>query len=223
MVDTVATRRRRAGSRSDRPGCRDAASTVAIHEDRPETIFLATASGGVWKSTNDGREWRPVFDHYESATIGDVAIAPSNPDVVWVGTGEANILRSSMAGTGVYRSTDGGETFEHRGLTETHHVSRIVIHPKNPDILYVASAGHEYTPNEERGVFKSLDGGASWTHVFYKNDSTAAIDLVMDPKHPDTLYVATAPRRAATAGTTRSAAPRRACTRPSTAAAAGGR
>ena len=168
---------------------------VAVHEDVPGTIFFATAAGGVWKSEDDGHTWKAVFESYETASIGDVTIAPSDPNTVWIGTGEANILRSSMAGTGVYKSTDGGETFQHMGLTETQHVPRIVIHPRNPDIVYVASAGHEYTPNEERGVYKSIDGGKTWKKVFFKNDGTAVIDLAMDPKHPDTLYAGTAPRR----------------------------
>ncbi len=167
---------------------------VAVHPDRPATIFLATAAGGVWKSVDDGVNWKPVFENYATASIGDVAIAPSDPDVVWVGTGEANILRSSMAGTGVYKSTDGGETFEQMGLTETHHISRIVIHPKNPDTVYVAASGHEYTNNSERGVYKSIDGGKTWNQVFFKNEQTSVIDMVIDPRHPETLYVGTAPR-----------------------------
>jgi len=165
-----------------------------VHPDRPETVFFATAAGGVWKSTNDGIDWKPIFEDYETASIGDVTIAPSDPDIVWVGTGESNILRSTMAGSGVYKSTDGGETFQHMGLTETHHIGRIVIHPKNADIVYVAAAGHEYTKNKERGIYKTIDGGKTWDQVFYKNDSTAVIDLVMDPKHPGTLYAGTAPR-----------------------------
>jgi len=171
------------------------ATDVTSHPDQPDTIYLATASGGVWKSVDDGRNWKPIFEDFATASIGDVTVAPSDPETVWVGTGEANILRSSMAGTGVYKSTDGGTTFEHMGLPETQHIPRIVIHPKNADIVYVASAGHEYTPNKERGVYKSLDGGKTWNQVFYKNDSTAVIDLVMDPLHPDTLYAGTAPRR----------------------------
>ncbi len=167
---------------------------VAVHEDQPDTIFVATAAGGVWKTTNDGQTWKPIFETYASASIGDVAIAPSDPNIVWVGTGEANIVRSSMAGSGIYKSIDGGETFEHMGLTDTQHIARIVIHPKNPDIVYVAAPGHEYTTNEERGVYRSTNGGKSWDKVFYKNDKTGVIDLVMDPKHPGTLYAGTAPR-----------------------------
>ncbi len=167
---------------------------VAIHPDQDQVIYFATASGGVWKSTDDGQNWQPIFDDYATASIGDIAIAPSDPEVIWVGTGEANILRSTMAGTGVYKSTDGGGTFKHMGLTETHHISRIVIHPKNKDVIYVAASGHEYTSNQERGVYKSSDGGKTWRQVFYQDEKTAVIDLAIDPKHPDTLYCGTAPR-----------------------------
>ena len=167
---------------------------VAVHEAQPGTLYVATASGGVWKSVDDGQNWKSIFDDYATASIGDVAIAPSDPQTVWVGTGEANILRSSIAGTGVYKSTDGGETFKCMGLTDTQHIARIVIHPRNADILYVAVPGHEYTANKERGVYKSTDGGESWTQVLYKNAETGVIDLVMDPKHPGTLYAGTAPR-----------------------------
>ena len=168
---------------------------VVVHEAAPATVFLATAAGGVWKSTDDGQNWRAVFSDQATASIGDLAIAPSDPNTVWVGTGEANIFRSSMAGTGIYKSTDGGETFEHLGLTDTQHIARIVIHPKNADIVYVAAAGSEYTPNEERGVYKTIDGGKTWERVFHKNAETAVIDLAMDPKHPSILYAGTAPRR----------------------------
>ena len=167
---------------------------IAVHQDRPNTLFFGTASGGVWKSVDDGRNWKPVFENYATASIGDIAIAPSNPDVVWVGTGESNLLRSSMAGVGVYKSIDGGETFEHMGLPESHHIGRIVIHPKNADIVYVAVSGHEYTSNQERGVYKTIDGGKTWNQVFYKNERTSVVDLAIDPKHPGTLYAGTAPR-----------------------------
>lgn len=167
---------------------------VAIHPDQDDVIYFATASGGVWKSSDDGHNWAPIFDDYATASIGDIAIAPTDPEVVWVGTGEANILRSSMAGTGVYKSTNGGGTFKHMGLTDTQHISRIVVHPKNKDIVYVAASGHEYTANAERGVYKTVDGGKTWKQVFFQDEKTAVIDLAIDPKHPDTLYCGTAPR-----------------------------
>lgn len=155
------------------------------------TIYIAAASGGVWKTINEGVTWEPVFDEAASTSIGDVTVAPSNPDIVWIGTGEANIFRSSMAGIGVFKSTDAGETWEYKGLGATHTVPRIVIHPTDPDIVYVAGSGKEWTENPERGVYKSTDGGDTWEQVLYVDERTGAIDLVMDPTDPETLYAAT--------------------------------
>jgi photosystem II stability/assembly factor-like uncharacterized protein len=155
------------------------------------TIFVAGASGGVWKTVNEGTTWEPVFEQAPSTSIGDVTLAPSDPNIIWIGTGEANIFRSSMAGTGVYKSIDGGKTWEYMGLANTHTIPRIVIHPKNPDIVYVAASGHEWTNNPERGVYKTTDGGKTWTPVLYVNEKTGAIDLIMDPTNPNTLYAAT--------------------------------
>ena len=118
---------------------------VEAHPSAPKTIYIASASGGVWKTTDEAATWIPIFENYETASIGDIALAPSNPDIVWIGTGEANILRSSMAGTGIYKSTDAGDTFIYMGLADTQHIARILVHPENPKVVYVASAGHEYT------------------------------------------------------------------------------
>jgi len=155
------------------------------------TIYAATATGGVWRTDNEGISWDPIFDEAPSTSIGDVTLAPSNPDIVWIGTGEANIFRSSMAGCGVYKSTDAGDTWKHMGLAGTHTIPRIVIHPTSPDVVYVASSGHEWTSNDERGVYKSVDGGKTWHKVFFVNDETGVIDLVMHPKNPDILWAAT--------------------------------
>lgn len=155
------------------------------------TIYAATASGGVWRTENEGTTWEPIFDEAPTTSIGDVTLAPSNPDIIWIGTGEANIFRSSMAGCGVYKSTDRGATWQHMGLGATHTIPRIVIHPTNPDIVYVASSGHEWTDNEERGVYKSVDGGKTWDKCFFVNEKTGVIDLVMHPTEPDTLWAAT--------------------------------
>jgi photosystem II stability/assembly factor-like uncharacterized protein len=154
------------------------------------TIYVATASGGVWKTVNEGTTWEPVFDRAASTSIGDVAIAPSNPEIVWVGTGEANIFRSSQAGCGLYKSTDGGKTWSHMNLSDTYTIARIVIHPRDPDVVYVAASGHEWTENSERGVFKTTNGGNNWEKVLYISPKTGAIDLVMDPEDSDTLYAA---------------------------------
>ncbi|MGB7294127.1 MAG: hypothetical protein WBC70_00930 [Candidatus Aminicenantales bacterium] len=155
------------------------------------TIYAATASGGVWKTVNEGITWEPIFERAASTAIGDVAIAPSNPEIVWVGTGEANIFRSSQAGCGIYKSTDGGKTWADMGLADTYTIARIVLHPQNPDIVYVAASGHEWTENAERGVFKTTDGGKNWEKALYISPKTGVIDLVMDPADSDTLYAAT--------------------------------
>jgi photosystem II stability/assembly factor-like uncharacterized protein len=155
------------------------------------TIYVAGASGGVWKTDNEGVTWEPIFEHAASTSIGDLAIAPSNQKIIWVGTGEANIFRSSMAGCGVYKSVDGGKTWQHMGLVDTHTIARIIIHPKNPDIVYVAASGHEWTDNTERGVYKTTDGGKTWSKILYINEKTGAIDLVMDPSDSNTIYAVT--------------------------------
>ena len=167
------------------------ATDVAVSEKGgSRRIYAAYATSGVWKTDDNGASWQPVFENYASTSIGDIAVAPSNPDIVWVGTGEANLFRASMAGVGAYKSTDGGRTFTHAGLTDTQTIARIVVHPANPDVVYVAASGHEWTDNEMRGVFKTADGGRTWQKVFYRSERTGAIDLVMDPSDPNTLYAA---------------------------------
>jgi len=155
------------------------------------TIWVATASSGVWKSINEGVTFEPVFEHQGTSTIGDIAIAPSNPEIVWVGTGEANIFRSSNPGCGIWKTNDGGETWTHMGLEETFTISRILVHPDNPDIVYVAASGHEWTENKERGLYKTTDGGESWEKILYKGPESGVNDLVMDPRDPEILYATT--------------------------------
>ncbi|MDY0232117.1 MAG: hypothetical protein RBR88_06510, partial [Candidatus Saccharicenans sp.] len=169
--------------------CTDMA--VVTPKGKNYTIYVATASGGIWKTENEGTIWEPIFDQEMSTSIGDIAIAPSDHNIIWVGTGEANIFRSSHPGCGIYKSIDGGKTWEHLGLTDTNTIARIIIHPKNPEVVYVAASGHEWTFNQERGVFKTTDGGNSWSKILYVNEQTGAIDLVMDPRDPETLYAAT--------------------------------
>jgi photosystem II stability/assembly factor-like uncharacterized protein len=166
-------------------------TAVVTPKGKHYIIYVAGASGGVWKTLNEGTTWEPVFQHAASTSIGDVTIAPSDQDIVWVGTGEANIFRSSMAGSGVYKSIDAGKTWQHMGLAGTYTISRIVIHPENPDIVYVAASGHEWTNNKERGVYKTTDGGKTWDNVLYIDEKTGAIDLVLDPSDSNTLYAAT--------------------------------
>jgi len=164
---------------------------VLAPRGRQYTIYVATASGGLWKTENEATTWTPIFEQGPTTSIGDVAVAPSNPSIVWMGTGEANIFRSSQAGAGVYKSVDAGKTWQHVGLTGTYTVPRIVIHPANPDIVYVAASGHEWTNNAERGVYKTADGGRTWEKILFVDEKTGAIDLVMDPADPNTLYAAT--------------------------------
>jgi photosystem II stability/assembly factor-like uncharacterized protein len=167
---------------------------VEAHPSQPGVIYAAAAQGGVWKSSDDGVTWTGIFENYPTASIGDLAIAPSDPKTVWVGTGEANIFRSSMAGIGIFKSVDAGQRFTYMGLADTQHISRILVHPTNPDTVYVASAGHEYTFSPDRGVYKTTDGGKTWQKVFYKNERTGVIDLAMDPSNPEILYAGTAQR-----------------------------
>ncbi len=167
---------------------------VEVHPSQPQVVYAAAAQGGVWKSTDDGVNWTPIFENYPVESIGDIAIAPSNPDIVWIGTGEANIFRSSQAGLGIFKSTDAGQHFTYMGLGDTQHIARIIVHPKNSDIVYVAAPGHEYTYNKERGIYKSTDGGKTWRQIFYKDEKTGVIDLAMDPENAETLYAATAER-----------------------------
>jgi photosystem II stability/assembly factor-like uncharacterized protein len=155
------------------------------------TIYVATASGGIWKTENEGVTWLPIFEHEMTASFGDLALDPQNQNTIWAGTGEANIFRSSNAGAGIYRSKDAGETWKHLGLINTNTISRILVHPKNSDVVYVAAGGNEWTNNEERGVYKTTDGGKSWEKILYVDDKTGAYDLVMNPENPDVIYAAT--------------------------------
>ncbi|MEO6446128.1 MAG: hypothetical protein ABIZ91_01530 [Gemmatimonadaceae bacterium] len=157
---------------------------------RPGTIFVGTAGGGVFRSTNNGTTWQPVFDRDgRSTSIGDIAIAPSDPNIVWVGTGEPNNRQSSTWGDGIYRSLDGGTSWTHMGLKDTHHIGRVVIHPKDPNTVFVAALGHLWGPNAERGLFRTRDGGRSWQKVLSGDDVTGAVDVAMDPDGR-TLYAA---------------------------------
>ena len=164
---------------------------VAVPAGSRTVFYAGAATGGVFKTVNAGTTWAPIFDDMPTLSIGDLAVAESDPNVVWVGTGEANIFRASEAGIGVYKSTDAGKTWKHMGLEGTYTIARVVIHPTNPDIVYVAATGHEWTVNPERGVFKTADGGATWQKVLFVNDHVGANDIVMDPQSPDTLYAAT--------------------------------
>ncbi|MGB9893213.1 MAG: VPS10 domain-containing protein [Candidatus Saccharicenans sp.] len=156
----------------------------------PNRILVATASGGLWLTENRGTTWKPLFDEQSWVGFGSVAVSEKNKNLIWAGTGEENSSRSSYAGTGVFKTTDGGQTWQHMGLADTHHIAEVIIHPSNPDIVYVAAIGHLYTENEERGVFKTEDGGKTWQKILYISPKTGVISLVMDPSNPDILYAA---------------------------------
>jgi photosystem II stability/assembly factor-like uncharacterized protein len=168
---------------------------VEVHPDDPATIWAGHASGGVFKSVNHGTTWEALFDDQVSTSIGDIAIAPSNPSIVYVGTGEQNNRQSSSWGHGIYRTRDGGKTWDHLGLEETHHIGRVQVHPRDPDVVWVAAAGHLWGPNPERGVYLTTDGGATWEKTLYINEDTGVIDLAVDPGSPNILYAAAYQRR----------------------------
>ncbi len=168
---------------------------LAVSEHDPAIFYAASASGGLLKTENGGTTWENVFDDQSTVSIGDVAIDPGDPEVVWVGTGEANNRQSSSWGDGVYKSTDGGDTWQHMGLRETHHIGRILVHPTNPDVVYVAALGHLWGPNPERGLFMTNDGGRTWQHVLRFDEDTGVVDVAMDPSDPNTLYAASYARR----------------------------
>ena len=167
----------------------------AVVESNPDIIYVGTASGGVLKSTNGGTTWEPVFDDQPVSTIGDIAVSQSDPSIVWVGSGESNNRQSSSWGNGVYKSLDGGKTWQHVGLDETHHIGRILIHPTDPNTVYVAAAGRLWGPSKERGVYKTTDGGATWKQVLFVNEDTGVNDIVMDPSSPNTLLAGAYQRR----------------------------
>ncbi|HET7674147.1 MAG TPA: hypothetical protein VFL54_01360 [Gammaproteobacteria bacterium] len=158
--------------------------------DQPNVYYFGSVGGGVWKTTDAGRTWQAEFQHGGTASIGALAIAPSNGNVIYVGTGEADMRSDITFGDGVYKSTDGGKTWQHLGLADTRHIGRILIDPKNPDIVLVAALGHAYGPNSERGVFRTTDGGRTWHKTLYKNAETGAVDLAWDPENPQVVYAA---------------------------------
>ncbi len=156
----------------------------------PNTFYIAAASGGVWKTEDNGQSFTPIFDHQGALGIGDMALSPSNNNIIWVGTGENNSSRSTYAGAGIYKSTDAGKTWEFMGLPYSQHIGQIQIHPTNPDIVWVGSMGSLYSKNKERGLYKTTDGGKSWKKVLYIDDNTGIIDIKIHPSNPDILLAA---------------------------------
>lgn len=164
-------------------------TTVAGIASEPNVFYMGTAGGGLWESDDYGQHWKNLSDKdFKSNNIGAMAIAASNPKIIYVGTGDSAPRNTVLTGEGMYKSTDGGKTWTHIGLDETHIVTRIVVDPKNPDVVYVAALGHLFGPNPDRGVYKTTDGGRTWKKILYVNDGTGAISLAMDPSHPGVVY-----------------------------------
>jgi len=165
-------------------------TTIDVQRDRPEVIYVGTASGGLWRSETAGVEWTALFDDQPTQSIGAVALAPSNPDVIWVGTGEGNPRNSHSSGRGVFRSIDGGATWELMGLEGTRNIHRIVIHPNDHNTVWVGAIGTAWGDSPDRGVYKTTDGGKTWTHQLYVDERTGVADMIIDPSNPDKLLVA---------------------------------
>jgi photosystem II stability/assembly factor-like uncharacterized protein len=166
-------------------------TSLAVHPELASHYYAGAASGGVWKTVNNGITWTPVFDREGSYSIGVVALDPRNPAVVWVGTGENNNQRSVSYGDGIYKSEDGGKTWRNMGLKKSEHIARILFDTRNPDVMYVAAPGPLWAPGGDRGLFKSTDGGKTWTNILKGGDYTGVADVVMDPRNPDVLIAAT--------------------------------
>ena len=168
---------------------------LAVVERDPSAIYAASATGGLWKSSDAGITWAPVFDQGSTHSIGAVSVAQTRPSDVWIGTGEATNRQSSGWGDGVYKSSDGGRTWTNMGLSDTHHISRIAIHPVNPDVVFVAAMGHLWGPNAERGLYMTTDGGRTWTRTLSVDENTGVTDVAIDLSQPDIMYASTYQRR----------------------------
>src|SRR5215471_1643731 len=157
---------------------------------QPNTYYFGAVAGGVWKTIDGGQNWEPLFDKQPTQAVGAIAVATSDPNIIYVGTGEACIRGNITHGDGVYKSTDAGRTWSNIGLRDTRHISRVIVDPHNPDHLFVAALGHAYGPNSERGIFRSFDGGKTWDKVLYKDDKTGAIDVTFDPSNSQIVFAA---------------------------------
>src|ERR1700683_4716740 len=158
---------------------------IAVVESDTRVIYVGAAAGGLFKTSNAGVTWQALWENQPNPSVGDIAIAPSNPSIVYVGTGEANNRQSSSWGDDVYKTIDGGATWPHLGLKETHHIGRIVVNPTDPNIVYVAALGDLWGPNKERGVFMSSDGGATWNQTLIINEDTGVSDIAIAPQTPN--------------------------------------
>ena len=173
---------------------------IAWPPNQPKTIYLGIGSGGVFKTTDVGRTWRSIFDRQSTTAIGSIAVAPTEPDTVWVGTGETHPSGTSFPGSGIFKSTDGGASWRNMGLHDSHHIARVIVDPRDANTVYAGVMGHHRSRNEERGVFKTTDGGKTWKRVLFISNATGVVDLVMDPSNRSTLFAATWDRRGVNSG-----------------------
>src|SRR5580658_2765965 len=163
-------------------------TSIAGIPGNPAMVYVASASGGLFKTVNAGTTWTPIFDHGSTISIGDIAVDSHNPDVVWLGSGEANARNSVSFGDGVYKTLDGGKTWRNLGLRDTHHISRVVVNPLNSNIVYVGALGHNTGPNEDRGVFMTTDGGETWKKTLYIDAEHGCADMDIDVSNPNVLF-----------------------------------
>ena len=168
---------------------------LAVVEMDPKVFYVASATGGLWKTANNGVTFTPLFTQEPVHSIGDVAVHQTDTSLVWVGSGERANRQSTSWGDGVYKSTDGGLTWTNMGLPESHHIGRIALHPTDPGVVYVASMGHLWGPNPERGLYRSVDGGENWELILFVDEDTGVVDVALDPENPGILYAATYQRR----------------------------
>ena len=158
---------------------------------QPKLYYMGTAGGGVWRTQDGGNSWSCISDGYFGGSIGAVAVSESDPNVIYVGEGEQTVRGNVSSGWGMWRSTDAGKSWKHIGLEKSEHIGRIRIHPTNPDLVYVAAMGNLWKPNEERGVYRSKDGGKTWEKILYESDKAGAVDLILDPNNPRIIYAST--------------------------------
>ncbi|HIF38173.1 MAG TPA: hypothetical protein EYQ69_02875 [Gemmatimonadetes bacterium] len=163
-------------------------SSVSGVSKDPLVYYAGAAAGGLWKTEDGGNFWKPIFDGQDTHSIGGLAVSTLDNQIIWAGTGEPHIRSNVTVGDGVYKSTDGGETWSHMGLKETGRISRIVINPRDPSIVYVAALGHGHNTQQERGIYKTEDGGQTWEHVLFVDENTGASSLIMDPNNPRILF-----------------------------------
>src|SRR5215469_1311412 len=162
---------------------------VAADPEDSRVFYFGSTGGGVWKTTDGGLYWQNVSDgFFQRASVGGIAVSAADPNVIYVGMGEANIRGNVSHGDGMYRSTDAGRTWSHLGLSDTRNIGKVRVHPTDPNLVYVAALGHAHGPNDQRGVFRSRDGGKTWDHVLFRSQDAGAIDLSIDPRNPRVLY-----------------------------------